>query len=1338
MASIATEPASKPKVQRGVAPRTSKQVLVITEEQRRAMGANPGTLEPIQQAFHGDEKQEAVPSAKPKRRPTVASAATASAASAATAVITTPKPSKKRITAPTSDYNPRIDYVDEKLEHNFDTTLPQEFTDYRKAQHEIITANPYRTTTELYIPQTRRSFYRFIKENYQQFRLLPKPIGEFDREACAKLEQAGDGAVEAFLYQQFIREYIRVAAPYRGILVYHGLGSGKTCSAIAAAEAIYGTSNKKIIVMTPFSLRNNFISEISFCGFKHFNLNNHWVSLPFSSGGSVVYHYAISVLSLPEKYITAILRRPDENRRVIWVPDFTKPSNYSELDQQQRDDIREQIIATIEERITFINYNGVLAKTLKEYACTADPTTGERMFDNKIIVIDEFHNLSRLMQGEITPYIVRRKGRKRLIDVEPIVPGKWEPGLCNKSNNYKRAYLLYKLLTDARNSKIIALSGTPIINFPDELGITANVLAGYTEAIRLSVSTTDERIISECKKIIEQELRVDMVDIRAADQKKVILITLFNESYEKVLDDKNQFLGVHYNPEAQDGVYKVYENIKDKLLEILTPKGIVLGEPEYVSYPRLPIDEEEFTTEFINTNPIEDHKDEAMRSPIRNKLVLKKRLTGLISYYAGSKKEFMPNVDKDEEVKCPMSDFMLSAYTVERKKEIEGEKGKQQESGDKFSAVEIFAKMKNPSSYRFRSRAICNFAFPTAIPRPFPNSVEETDEVAEVENLDVAEAEFVASEEDVALEKAVEQEEQQIEDLSKPDEVALAQEGGRSDNDSGSDNDSDNDSGSDNGSDSGSDSDYEMIGGSTEDGTVPDLSKIATTKKLGKKPSVPEKAAVAAEAVAPEAVVPEAAAATEAVPVATEAVAAVVAAPIKKRIRPRVATVPPPAIELPVEDSKEERVEPPTVKPYKVRIVDAMNKLDSLKEKYLTLDAPNLESRLENYSSKLDKMLRNINASKGSNLVYSQFKTVEGLGVLGLALKANGFVEIKIVGTDINPSFSEETQQSFEKGQGDKRFILFTGEGSKERRALILNIFNGNFDKLPISMRSILERGNFTEKRNKYGDICWVIGITGAGAEGISLKCCRSVHIMEPYWNTVRLEQVKGRAIRICSHKDLPFDQRTVDIYTYYTVFSDEQIHQPNKIDMQILNKDNSVTSDQNVLIVSKKKDLFNSGILKVMKESAVDCDLNEADNNIGKNPADIIQCTKITGSSQKFMFHPDLIQDKIETTITFKEEQQVMDQANQNSEKAMQRLMSQHSTLVSQNVLSKMKSSTKTMMMAVVSIDGVEYLSYPTKGKGGLQFNIYHRDDFDLANVVGEYTVDPVTEQMNGYRLYE
>jgi DNA polymerase-3 subunit gamma/tau len=62
--------------------------------------------------------------------------------------------------------------------------------------------------------------------------------GRIDEEACAKLGAAAGEAVEAFMYQKFIREYIRNASPYRGVLVYHGLGSGKTCSAIAAAEAL--------------------------------------------------------------------------------------------------------------------------------------------------------------------------------------------------------------------------------------------------------------------------------------------------------------------------------------------------------------------------------------------------------------------------------------------------------------------------------------------------------------------------------------------------------------------------------------------------------------------------------------------------------------------------------------------------------------------------------------------------------------------------------------------------------------------------------------------------------------------------------------------------------------------------------------------------------------------------------------------------------------------------------------------------------------------------------------------------------------------------------------------
>ena len=57
---------------------------------------------------------------------------------------------------------------------------------------------------------------------------------------------------------------------------------------------------------------------------------------------------------------------------------------------------------------------------------------------------------------------------------------------------------------------------------------------------------------------------------------------------------------------------------------------------------------------------------------------------------------------------------------------------------------------------------------------------------------------------------------------------------------------------------------------------------------------------------------------------------------------------------------------------------------------------------------------------------------------------------------------------------------------------------------------------------NNRGEIIKIFMITSSGAEGISLKNVRYVHIMEPYWNFIRIDQVFGRAIRMKSHMDLP------------------------------------------------------------------------------------------------------------------------------------------------------------------------------------------------------------------------
>ena len=375
----------------------------------------------------------------------------------------------------------------------------------------------------------------------------------------------------------------------------------------------------------------------------------------------------------------------------------------------------------------------------------------------------------------------------------------------------------------------------------------------------------------------------------------------------------------------------------------------------------------------------------------------------------------------------------------------------------------------------------------------------------------------------------------------------------------------------------------------------------------------------------------------------------------------------------------------------------------------------NEEGALRNYSSKLDRMLRNIQVSKGSNLVYSQFKTVEGLGVLGIALRANGYVEIKIEGGDAAPYFSKETESSLRKGpqSQEKRFISFTGEGSRDRRNLVLNIFNGNFDKLPNNMRMVLEESGYGEKKNQYGDICWVIGITGAGAEGISLKCCRSVHIMEPYWNNVRLDQVKGRAVRICSHQDLPFEKREVEIYTYYSVFSADQKNN-NKIDMSIRTNDNNETSDEKVYNVSMKKDKINQEILTLMKEAAVDCGLNSADN-------EGVQCFMVDGRPDQYLFDPDLQVDKLITSSEFVEMKRAKEEAMEPQQ------------VVEKEVGQRAPFRDDIIQVQAIKYKGVEYLLRPKSGLGGLVFEMFAFKDDKFKNPLGEITINPLTGTFKG-----
>ena len=92
-----------------------------------------------------------------------------------------------------------------------------------------------------------------------------------------------------------------------------------------------------------------------------------------------------------------------------------------------------------------------------------------------------------------------------------------------------------------------------------------------------------------------------------------------------------------------------------------------------------------------------------------------------------------------------------------------------------------------------------------------------------------------------------------------------------------------------------------------------------------------------------------------------------------------------------------------------------------------------------------------------------------------------------------------------------------------------------------ISPNNITEIKASTDIKNLHGEVIKVIIISRAGGEGLDLKNIRQVHIMEPWYNLNRTEQVIGRAVRTCSHKNLDFKNRNVELYLYGTFLKNNE-----------------------------------------------------------------------------------------------------------------------------------------------------------------------------------------------------
>ena len=472
---------------------------------------------------------------------------------------------------------------------------------------------------------------------------------------------------EPLTHQMIVTRYLNSYTPYRGLLLYHGLGSGKTCSSITIMEGMKNTH--KVFIMTPASLQANYRTQMKFCGDQLFKKNNHWVFEEYEDKPGPLIKAFYELTGISEDYLDSQtdIKSLIKRQGGVWMIQPDEESNFEQLGQDQQQMIEAQIELMIKSKYHYINYNGISnRKWVKEYTLggTVNP------FDNSVIIIDEVHNFVSRIQNKLNK-------KRTSVSTE-----------------------IYEAILMAENCKVVPLTGTPYINYPCELGVLFNLIGGYTFALEITLTVNDSKINED---YFRKLLNMPFIDILEYDRPRTKLTLVQNpygfkkEKDGKMLYDEDTMTREEFQFVILDLLQKEKQRYKIKGFEMQ-------------KYKKLPDTDLDFNTYFVTPD-----------LKINNKEWFQSKIIGMVSYL-GDKSELMPEIVKTSDdndihiVNVNMSPHQLKVYSGIRSEERKMEKqmkGKKDEMN---------------STYRVFSRSCCNFAFPLELPRPMPSAKKVAEE----------------------------------------------------------------------------------------------------------------------------------------------------------------------------------------------------------------------------------------------------------------------------------------------------------------------------------------------------------------------------------------------------------------------------------------------------------------------------------------------------------------------------------------------------------------------------------------------------------------------------------
>ena len=208
---------------------------------------------------------------------------------------------------------------------------------------------------------------------------------------------------------------------------------------------------------------------------------------------------------------------------------------------------------------------------------------------------------------------------------------------------------------------------------------------------------------------------------------------------------------------------------------------------------------------------------------------------------------------------------------------------------------------------------------------------------------------------------------------------------------------------------------------------------------------------------------------------------------------------------------------------------------------------------LPNHSAKFVSILNSIQTGTGVCLVYSNFVAL-GARLFAMALEEHGYTSYTGTPLLANPSYSGNT-----KG----RYILLTSDYSEAEISKFL---------------SAVKNPN-----NRDGSQIRVVVAGPIVSEGVDFRYMRQIHVIDPWWNMSRIEQVVGRGLRTCSHQILPFEDQNCTVY-FHVVRTDDG---------------KECFDEYTYRTKVEQKAMRIARVRKVMAESAMDCPLQNQINTL-------------------------------------------------------------------------------------------------------------------------------------------